>query len=54
MSDVPAIETDALREVYGEEVAVHGLDLTVPQGEVFGFRRALREFEGFVPPADRY
>lgn len=32
-----AIETRALRKVYGEKVAVSGLDLQVPQGEVFGF-----------------
>ena len=33
----PAIETVALRKEYGRKVAVHGLDLTVQTGEVFGF-----------------
>jgi ABC-2 type transport system ATP-binding protein len=37
MSDAPAIETDSLQKVYGEEVAVRRLDLTVPQGAVYGF-----------------
>lgn len=32
-----AIETRDLRKVYGEQVAVKGLTLRVPQGEVFGF-----------------
>jgi len=32
-----AIETKALRKVYGEKVvAVDSLDLTVPEGEFFG------------------
>jgi ABC-2 type transport system ATP-binding protein len=33
----PAIEARALRKEYGRKVAVHGLDLTVQPGEVFGF-----------------
>ncbi len=32
-----AIETNNLRKVYGEKVAVEDLTLTVEQGEVFGF-----------------
>ncbi len=32
-----AIETDNLKKVYGERVAVKGLTLRVAQGEVFGF-----------------
>lgn len=32
-----AIEIRELRKVYGEQVAVKGLTLRVPQGEVFGF-----------------
>ncbi len=32
-----AIETRDLRKIYGEQVAVKGLTLRVPQGEVFGF-----------------
>jgi ABC-2 type transport system ATP-binding protein len=32
-----AIETNALRKEFGENVAVRGLTLQVPQGEVFGF-----------------
>ncbi|MBI3764859.1 MAG: ABC transporter ATP-binding protein, partial [Chloroflexi bacterium] len=32
-----AIETDSLRKVFGDNVAVRGLTLQVPQGEVFGF-----------------
>jgi ABC-2 type transport system ATP-binding protein len=31
------IETTRLRKEYGEIVAVHGLDLSVEEGEVFGF-----------------
>ncbi len=32
-----ALETRELRKIYGEQVAVKGLTLRVPQGEVFGF-----------------
>ena len=32
-----AIETDGLRKVFGDNVAVRGLSLQVQQGEVFGF-----------------
>ncbi|MFH9822738.1 ATP-binding cassette domain-containing protein [Streptomyces bobili] len=32
-----AIRTRGLRRVYGDTVAVHGLDLTVAEGEKFGF-----------------
>ena len=32
-----SIETDTLRKVYGEKVAVRGLTLSVRQGEAFGF-----------------
>lgn len=32
-----AIETDGLRKVFGENIAVKGLTLRVEQGEVFGF-----------------
>ena len=34
---VPAIETEALRKVFGDHAAVKGLTLQVSQGEVFGF-----------------
>ena len=34
---VPAIETEALRKVFGDRAAVKGLTLQVSQGEVFGF-----------------
>ncbi|QGN07364.1 ABC transporter ATP-binding protein [Halorhabdus sp. CBA1104] len=37
MSESPAIETDSLRKEYGEAIAVRSLDLTVPQGAVYGF-----------------
>ncbi len=37
MAAQAAIETRDLRKVYGEQVAVKGLTLRVPQGEVFGF-----------------
>lgn len=37
MSLVHAIETDQLRKVFGNYVAVKGLTLQVKQGEVFGF-----------------
>lgn len=33
---VPAIAAHGLRKVYGDRVALHGLDLTVEPGEVFG------------------
>lgn len=33
----PAIETQGLRKVFGDKVAVKGLTLTVERGEVFGF-----------------
>jgi ABC-2 type transport system ATP-binding protein len=32
-----AIQTDSLRKQFGEHVAVRGLSLDVPRGEVFGF-----------------
>jgi len=34
---VPAIETHALRKVFGEKTAVEDLSMTVQRGEVFGF-----------------
>jgi ABC-2 type transport system ATP-binding protein len=34
---VAAIETELLRKVFGDQVAVEGLTLQVAQGEVFGF-----------------
>ncbi len=37
MSSSPAIATDDLTKRYGTEVAVDGLDLTVPRGAVYGF-----------------
>ncbi|MBN2117480.1 MAG: ABC transporter ATP-binding protein [Anaerolineales bacterium] len=37
MSPVPAIETNQLRKVFGNNAAVKGLTLQVRQGEVFGF-----------------
>ncbi len=37
MSTEFAIETQALRKVYGDNIAVGGLTLQVQQGEVFGF-----------------
>jgi ABC-2 type transport system ATP-binding protein len=33
----PALETRALRKAFGRKVAVRGLSLVVPRGEVFGF-----------------
>ena len=33
---MPAIETDGLRQQYGDVVALEGLDLTVADGELFG------------------
>src|ERR1043165_2701451 len=33
----PAIETVGLRKEYGRKIALHGLDLNVQPGEVFGF-----------------
>ena len=37
MSSTPAIATENLTKRYGEEVAVDGIDLTVPRGSVYGF-----------------
>jgi len=37
MSSEFAIETQGLRKQYGDNLAVRGLTLQVPQGEVFGF-----------------
>ena len=37
MPDIPAIETQELRKVFGDNAAVKGLTLQVKQGEVFGF-----------------
>lgn len=34
---VAAIETHDLRKVFGAQIAVRGLTLTVPRGEIFGF-----------------
>ena len=34
---VPAVETDGLRKVFGDNAAVKGLTLQIQQGEVFGF-----------------
>jgi ABC-2 type transport system ATP-binding protein len=34
---IPAIQTQGLRKVFGDKVAVSGLTLTVERGEVFGF-----------------
>jgi ABC-2 type transport system ATP-binding protein len=34
---VAAIETEGLRKVFGDQIAVEGLTLRVAQGEVFGF-----------------
>ena len=36
MTTVPVVRTQALRKVFGELVAVHGLDLEITRGEVFG------------------
>jgi ABC-2 type transport system ATP-binding protein len=36
-TSIPAIKTTSLRKVFGDKVAVAGLDLTVERGEVFGF-----------------
>jgi ABC-2 type transport system ATP-binding protein len=37
MTPVPAIETDQLRKVFGDNAAVKSLTLQIQQGEVFGF-----------------
>src|SRR5213593_4876652 len=36
-TDGPAIETDGLAKRYGSTVALAGLTMTVPRGQVFGF-----------------
>lgn len=35
--DQPAIEARGLVKAYGQDRALHGIDLTVPRGQVFGF-----------------
>ncbi len=37
MTSAPAVETEGLRKVFGDNVAVKGLTLQIRQGEVFGF-----------------
>jgi ABC-2 type transport system ATP-binding protein len=37
MSPLPAVETEGLRKVFGDQAAVKGLTLQIRQGEVFGF-----------------
>jgi len=37
MSDAPAIQTQDLAKQYGQTVALRGLTMTVPRGEIFGF-----------------
>ena len=37
MPEIPAIETQELRKVFGDNAAVKGITLQVLQGEVFGF-----------------
>ncbi len=37
MSSTPAIKTNSLRKVFGDNIAVKGLTLEVERGEVFGF-----------------
>lgn len=34
---LPVVDIQGLRVVYGKQVAVHGLSLAIPAGEVFGF-----------------
>ncbi len=36
MSDIPAIAAEGLVKTYGKKRALAGLDLTVPQGTVYG------------------
>jgi ABC-2 type transport system ATP-binding protein len=53
-----ALETTALRKEFGDNVAVRGLTLAVPQGEVFGFlgpngagkTTSIKMFLGLVAP----
>jgi ABC-2 type transport system ATP-binding protein len=54
----PAIETRALRKVYGDTAALDGVDLTVPAGSFFGFlgpngagkTTMIRLLAGLAPP----
>jgi ABC-2 type transport system ATP-binding protein len=58
MSILPAIETRGLRKVFGQLVAVDGLDLTVPRGDVLcllgangsGKTTTIRMLCGLLPP----
>ena len=53
-----ALETNSLRKEFGDNVAVRGLTLAVPQGEVFGFlgpngagkTTSIKMFLGLVKP----
>jgi len=37
MNEMPIIETQGLRKVYGEQVAVDSLSFSIQEGEIFGF-----------------
>jgi ABC-2 type transport system ATP-binding protein len=58
MPSVPAIETEGLRKVFGNLVAVKNLTLQIPQGEVFGFlgpngagkTTSIKMFVGLISP----
>ena len=57
-SGPPAIQTRALRKVYGDTPALDGVDLTVPAGSFFGFlgpngagkTTMIRLLAGLAPP----
>ncbi len=58
MPSVPAIETEGLRKVFGNLVAVKNLTLQIQQGEVFGFlgpngagkTTSIKMFVGLISP----
>ncbi len=58
MPSVPAVETDGLKKVFGNLVAVKNLTLQIQQGEVFGFlgpngagkTTSIKMFVGLISP----
>ncbi|MFC5369136.1 ABC transporter ATP-binding protein [Salinirubrum litoreum] len=60
MPSTPAIEFDSISKQFGDVTALHDLDLTVEEGEIYGFlgpngagkSTAINILLGFLPPTD--